>query len=263
MDDLTGGFREFLSRNVIPKGGILPLVHSTPSLHLPLIANSSKILPRRCDVFQAEDLSYFFVGRPAYKNEGDSEASDWELPTCFIFEYSSISPIKRIFPFDSGAFSSRLYPNYISMMERDKFEVSSVSESPSRIIGAYFGTPTDYFRGEPRSIKEFKSSFDVNLLQAQALAVHRLATEKGASKFDDRRLTIEVQHSNVVDLTVTRPLAVIAPSSYFDIPDILDTVQNTWGAQPLTYGVNSLNVNQYYNSIYDLTSEFYKELGLI
>jgi hypothetical protein len=60
-------FSDFLSRNNITLGGVLPLVHSTRAYHLKGIVGSNKIIAAPCDVFRPETLSYFFVGRPAYK----------------------------------------------------------------------------------------------------------------------------------------------------------------------------------------------------
>jgi hypothetical protein len=80
-----GALLEFLKRNQISKANPLPLVHTTESYHLKKIISSGLIKASRCDVFRNENLSYFFVGRAAYKRDLHQEAEYWELPTCLVF----------------------------------------------------------------------------------------------------------------------------------------------------------------------------------
>jgi hypothetical protein len=88
-------FSEFLLRNTVRVSSVLPLVHTTPAFHLEKMWQSNQIVANPCDVFEGEDLSYFFVGRPAYKYKNDgSEAEDWELPCCFVFEFSGHCSMK-------------------------------------------------------------------------------------------------------------------------------------------------------------------------
>lgn len=257
-------FADFLTRNSVRPSGSLPLVHTTKSYHVREIVASGKLVATTCDVFTTDKLNYFFAGRPAYKYAAsDGDSPHWELPCCFIFDFKAIGPIKRVFPFDSGAFSKGLYPSYITMMNRDDFDVSSVPDATERIIGAFFGSPSDYMKLNARSVGSFNSDFDVDVLDAEVSAVHRLSNEKSANSFDDRRLTVEVQTDADVELSVTRPLAVIAPNEYFDNKAVLKVVESDWGAQPLGYDITPLNVRQYYSQIYSIANIFYKDEGLI
>jgi hypothetical protein len=92
-----GALSEFLKRNQISKSSPLPLVHTTESYHLKKIVSSGAIKASRCNVFRGETLSYFFVGRAAYKRDLHQEAEYWELPTCLVFSFFA-DGIKRIYP---------------------------------------------------------------------------------------------------------------------------------------------------------------------
>jgi hypothetical protein len=89
-----GALTDFLKRNQITKANPLPLVHTTESYHVKKIVGSSTIKASRCNVFRGENLSYFFVGRAAYKRDVHQEAEYWELPTCLVFSFfiEGVSP---------------------------------------------------------------------------------------------------------------------------------------------------------------------------
>ncbi len=58
-------------RTSVTQGGALPLIHTTTSYHLKKFQETNKLIATECDVFKPDRLSYFFVGRPAYKYQGD------------------------------------------------------------------------------------------------------------------------------------------------------------------------------------------------
>ena len=252
-------FEQFLSKNTVKGSGALPLVHTSPAFHLRKFAEQNVILTSECDVFKGEDLSYFFVGRPAYKYSSDvSESSYWEFPCCFVFEFDVLPDPKRVFPFDSGAFDKKLYPSYIKMMEIKEFEVSSVSDAPSKIIGTFFGNTSDYFKMIPKSKKDFIQEYSLSVMDMEIQALHRLSLEAGSKTFDDRRLTIEVQSNSSVDLVKSNPIAVIAPSEYFEDNEFLNHVLNVWKSEPISYPIFSLNINSCFSQIYERVFNFYK-----
>lgn len=255
---------QFLSRNTIFDAGMLPLVHSTKAYHLKSISNKQTLVASHCDVFTPDRLNYFFVGRPAYKADGsDGESAYWEHPCCFIFEFDALSDIRRIYPFDSGAFHHKLYPKYIRMMPRDAFEVSSIPNAAGRIVGAFFGTTQRYLDMRPKGHEEFVEEYALAGMDMELKALHRLSLERNAASFDDRRLTIEVQSGADVDLRTSHPLAVIAPSEYFDEPSFRRKVEIEWGAVPISYSVAPLNVANSYGQIYEKVREFYRVHGFI
>jgi hypothetical protein len=242
---------DFLMRGSVSPAGVLPVVHTRPSRLLKNISQHSAIAPEPCDVFVGEDLSYFFVGRPAYKYWSDGrEAEYWELPCCFIFEFATLQNIKRVFPFDSGAFHNRLYPPYLNQMRLEDFEVSSVADSVSRIVGAFFGDLPSYFALRPKDERAFEAEFNLDVFDAEIRGLHRLAREKSPTTFDDRRFSIEMQDTSTIDLLVKNPLAVIAPYNYFKNGTFRDLVTNSWRATPLGYPTYALSVSGSYHAVY-------------
>ncbi|WP_056062031.1 hypothetical protein [Sphingomonas sp. Leaf230] len=255
---------DFLRRNSVEASTTLPLVQSVSAYRLiKSIRPNDSIDAVDCDVFAGEKLNYFFVGRPAYKSESsDAQAADWELPCCFIFEYASIKGIKRVFPFDSGAHHGKRYPNYISMMDLSEFDTGDVIDAPARIIGAYFGSAKAYFNLKPKAEDAFVEEFSLGPLDAEIMAVHRLAGDnRDADQFDDRRLTIEVQSDQHVDLTVAKPLAVILPAVYLDSVEVREAIETRWGAEAITYSISSLSLKHYYGTIYQKVLDFYQSRG--
>jgi hypothetical protein len=67
---MTSGLARFLQSNALRTLDLPPLVHSTRSYNLKLIAEHKCIRVAKCDVLR-RDLNYFFVGRPAYKHKVD------------------------------------------------------------------------------------------------------------------------------------------------------------------------------------------------
>lgn len=255
---MVSALESFLQRNSVVPSDALPLVHSTKSYNLKAILAANQISPQKCDIFVDEKINYFFVGRPSYKYTTSSTTADhWELPCCFIFASDIVKTPNRTFPFDSGAFSKKLFPDYIGMMPRNEFEIS-ISDAPQKIIGSFFGSAKDYFLLKPKSAQIFDQEFSLTPFDAEIQAMLRLAGEKTKPEFDDRRFAIEVQSSNAVSLSVDKPLAVVLPEQYLDIKSVRDTIQNKWGAEPLGYPMFSLSVTAYHALIYKEIYDFYK-----
>lgn len=253
----------FLSRNSVNAAQGLPLVHTTQSYNLKAIMAGDEIKTQPCDVFTDDSLTYFFVGRPAYKYESkNSSAEAWELPCCFIFESDTLSPMKRIFPFDSGAFAGGRYPSYINKMPLAEFEVNSL-DAPEKIIGAFFGNASRYFDLTPKSRDDVDAEFSLTPLDAEISAASRLAGEATPNSFDDRRFTIEMQYDKNVDLVSSKIIAVILPESYLDVKEIRDKIEMEWDAEPIGYPMYPLSVSMYHALIYKEVKDLYVRRGLL
>ncbi len=253
----------FLARNSVVSSDELPLVHSTKSYNLRLMIDTGDITPQPCDVFKGDDLNYFFVGRPAYKYHSDSgTAESWELPCCFIFEAASVGNVKRIFPFDSGAFKKRLYPSYINSMPISEFEVQGY-DAIGKIIGSFFGSAKRYFDLKPKNVDQFNNEFSLNPFDAEIQATMKLAGETTPNTFDDRRFCIEVQTDQSLKLESAKILAVVLPEIYLDIDSVRDRIQNEWNAEPIGYQMYSLSVSNYHSLIYKEIHDFYKRQNFL
>ena len=260
---MPSAFSAFLARNSVIESDTLPVIHSTRSYNFRAILSGQQISAQPCDVFEGENLNYFFVGRPAYKYESDnSTAEPWELPCCFIFNVEDIGPIKRVFPFDSGALAGGRYPSYLNGMPMDEFECNT-SDAIGKTIGAFFGSPTRYFNLNPKPRAEFEHEYSLTPLDAELEGAMRLAGEATPSSFDDRRFTIEVQSESSIDLGDVHPLAVVLPEVYLDVEGVLERIQDDWGAEPIGYPIYPLNLSAYYAVIYREVHTFLKREGYL
>ncbi len=253
---------KFLNGNTAIDGGLLPLVHSTRAYHIRSLMNANRIQATKCDVFTKDRLTYFFVGRPAYKYTLTENAEFWEFPVCFILDYGAIPNVKRIFPFDSGGFAKRLLPSYMHMMNLDDFELSECSNAVGKVIGTFFGSSRNYFDFRGRKDQDFSQAHSLSPLDAEVLGLHRLSLSGSTKSFDDRNLTIEIQSDQDVPLAPGKVLAVIAPIVYFDDATFLDHVEKVWGAQALSYQLYPINPAYHYAAIYDRVAHFYQKMGL-
>lgn len=147
-------------------------------------------------------------------------------------------------------------------MKMKNFEVSKVVDAPHRIIGSIFGSTRDYFLLKPKSRQDFEREFSLGVKDAHIKALHRLATHTAPQNFDDRRLTIEVQHVGDIDLRVVKPIAVVLPTVYLDDDDIRKKIEQ-WGSEPITYPIFSLSVTSYYGLIYEAILKFYEGRGFL
>lgn len=249
---------QFLNKNQITKANPLPLVHTTASYHLKKIVSQKSIVPRPCNVFAGESLSYFFVGRAAYKKESFGEAEYWELPACVVLEFFS-ERTKRIFPFDSGAFSGNRYPEFIQMMEMKDFEIVDDIEAPQKLIGTFFRNSQNYYRLRCEEESEFNKKFDVDILDEEIKALHSLIRHKN-NNYDDRRFSIEMQFSESVDLNIRRPIAIILPENYLENGDYIKKIESL-GARVIIYPIYPLRKEYFYYAIYQKLDELYKEIG--
>jgi hypothetical protein len=250
---------EFLQKNQIEKSTALPAVHSTEAYFIKKFMASSRIEPSICKFFGGEKLSYFFVGRPAFKRNLDREPDYWELPICFIVDYRSIRR-KRVFPFDSGAFKSGNYPSFISIMDLNEFALERDSEAVEKIVGTFFGTNRSYFMLKSRGQADFEARFDVGVLEEEVKALHKLITLKHEA-LDDRRFAIEIQTEHEFALVKDQVLAVVLPETYIENVRVVRFVERELNAKLLTYPLFPLKKDYYYYAIYERVDHFFRQAG--
>lgn len=250
--------KDFLERNNITKARPLPLVHTTEAYFMKKIVSSSRIQASPCNVFKREKLSYFFVGRAAYKRELFQEAEYWELPTCLVFDFF-FDNAKRAYPFDTGAFRAKRYPKFVNMMAMDDFEVSVDQESTQKIIGTFFGNASNYYRLNCIPQETFERKFDVGVLDEEVKALYKLIKAKDL-KFDDRRFSIEIQFESDIELKDRKPILAILPETYLGDQEYIKKISDS-GAQILTYPVYPLRKEYYYYNIYEKLDIFYSKMG--
>lgn len=250
---------DFLQKNQIEKASALPAIHSTEAYFIKRFMATGAIEPSACKFFGGEKLSYFFVGRPAFKRPLAGEPDYWELPMCFIVDYKAIKR-RRIFPFDSGAFKEGSYPNFISMMDLSEFAVERDNEAVEKMIGTFFGTNRSYFMLKSRGQTDFDSRFDVSVLEEEIKALHKLITLKH-EKLDDRRFAIEVQTDQEFKLEKEKILGVVIPETYIENTRVVKFIEKDLNASILTYPLYPLKKEYYYYAIYEKVDHFFRQKG--
>lgn len=238
----------------------MPAVHTTSAYAGKKIIQGDLIRPQHCEIFD-ESLTYLFYGRPSYKKIGESQVAHyWELPALFVMDYETID-VKRIFPFDTGAFKRKKYPSFINMMPMDEFEVTNALSAPQRLVSAFFVDPSRYFRLRPRDVRDFSHRFEVTSTDEEIKALHELVLSY-SENIDDRRFAIEVQTDCELKLSECGLKAVIIPEEYCESDELIRVVENN-SAEVIPYPTHSLKQEMYYHTIYNILFEFYREKGFV
>jgi hypothetical protein len=181
---------------------MMPFVHITDCFGLVNILREKKLEITHCEVMN-EKILYMFYGKPAYrtKHNGNRGISA-NLPCCLIFKPNSIgASIKRIYPFDTGAFEIGLYSDFFHKKTNlSDFELPADIGFAQKIVSYFFLDNKQYFLGQSRQ------NVDVPPLHFQAEGLHELARTPSHpmanSRYapDERATAIEIQLDQSVDL---------------------------------------------------------------
>lgn len=250
---------EFLKKNSVRASAELPLVHTTPAHSLRDIIATKSLSPTDCPVFVGEQLIYLFYGKPSYKVGGTTQ-KNWLMPICFLIRIQALRSIKRIYPFDSGAFSTGRHPDYIEAFDMGEFEVSQHND-PSKIVGAFFQTIKDYFSLTPKDVGQFRQEHSLTIMDHEILALRDLADDSSLTGIDDRRFCIEVQTEDEIALVPNNVQAVILPYDYLEDPSVVKFIENDLAATPLPYDCFSLTSAEHTAIIYSKVLEFLRHQG--
>lgn len=235
----------------------LPFLHSTEANNFLHILADDELKTRRCDVFTSDEILYFFCGRPAFRKVR-AEPKDWQLPVVLVFESSCVSVAKRIFPFDSGAFAKNLYPDYLTGLGMDGFELSSVEGAIDLLIDTFFGSDEDYFFHQPKTLEAVQSRSRIGVRHAQVKALCSMNAERPK---DDRANTIEIQTEQNVRIK-DNLLGVVLPRQYYDEPNIRKHLKKR-KVVVRPYDVYPLSVESYVGLVYREVAEIYKKMNIM
>lgn len=235
-----------------PWDPLLPLTHTCDAFDFRGIMEEKKLLTHECPVFSGEALVYCFYGRPAYRPSRTKQATSIPayMPVSIILTPDSVQTPKRIFPFDTGAFNSKLFENHMHPhMKINDFLLEPSQDLPGRCVKRFFGSNNKYFHGEP-------NPDDIPSLEFEALSYYSLISEKGISGYDDRRSTIEIQSDNSIILTRSNVLLVVLPTIFLDDDKVQQTIVGEWGADVRTYSIHHGNPNEYVRLIYHEVEQY-------
>jgi len=232
--------------------GLLPFFHSCDAFYLTSILEQKKLAPAQCTVFKNEKLLYLFYGRPAYKSSIKEVAGLHSLlPVSFILNANAINKIKRIAPFDTGAFKFGLFKDYIHPgMKLDTFFLKPDKKSISKTVSYFFDTNEQYYASKPRKQVEFDA------LHFEIESYYELLKGIGQGKVDDRKASIEVQLQSGITLNSKTVEAVILPENFLSSKIIQQKVINELKAEVITYEAYGVPSNHFYTEVLSLTKSF-------
>lgn len=252
---------QYLASLNLPGDANMPWTHSTAAGRLLDIVADGKLLATPCSVFKGEKLCYLFVGRPAYKIKPIENPSAWQLPVAFVVRFQKPPPIKRVFPFDSGAFHQGRLPTYLTMFKMQGYDLAGNPDLIGRLISFYFKTPDRYFHRRPAGEEEIKEQHNLDMRHAEVMALGRLYLENSSPEFDDRAAAIELQIEQDLELRSDNLLGVVMPAEYARIPELLASIKNMT-PNVETYDIMPLGSTSHYAYLYAGVKAIYKKAGI-
>jgi hypothetical protein len=196
-------------KDVAPHSNALAWCHTTRAHLFRDMVESGECRIQLCKVF-AEELLYFFYGRPAYKIGNDPMWKSSSLPVVLLFDPSLVEFGKRLFPFDSGAFHENRLERWMDpAMKLDHFQLECGIEPLKRFVRAFYESNDHYLRTRvrkdiAREIKQYGAEFEVS-------ALVRLLQEAGEGTTDNRAMAAELQLATSVLLGPQHLKAIIYP----------------------------------------------------
>lgn len=260
----SGRLNNFIAQQA-PAPGRLPFTHITRAYRFDDILTGDVLEPSRCDIFK-ENLIYLFYGRPAYRaKDGNNARLEFEWPIVFIFDPTKISDIKRVFPFDTGAFAQRIYSEFFDPhSEIMDFSLDPNLETLAKTVGAFYQSHEEYYLGETRK------NVDIPHRQFEAQGIHELARLPGVQGVksnsrprDERSSAIELQVGEAITLKDAL-LAVVLPEPYLGDKEIQNALSR-WGVTEIhSYQtLHNLGGEAWVGQIYALVHQLYRRLGFL
>lgn len=245
-------------------GDPLPLVHITRAYAFDTIVQGDQIDPSFCPIFH-ENLIYLFYGRPAYRaKDGTNARLEFEWPIVFVFDSNKVTDIRRVFPFDTGAFHMGLYDEFFDKKSALKdFALSPHVDSAKKLVGAFYTNNKEYYTGYSRK------NVDIPLRQFEAQGIHELSRlpgvqgENSGRRRDDRSSAIEFQVGASISFK-TALLGLLLPEPYLDDAEIKRSLVR-WGVQEImTYStLHNHGSEAWVGQIYSLVKTLYEKLGIL
>lgn len=224
-------FESFIDTVMPPHPCTLPLVHVTQSICALEILRAGAIQATECKEFN-ELLAYFFYGAARYRSKSrDPGAVHAWWPIAFAIKLDDTKlNIKRIFPFDSGAFKGGLYSEFFhpAMLIED-FAISASALMASKCVQKIYGNNKNYLA--ERTLEDLKyppTDFHID-------SYLKLIRSAKPDKLDNRRSAIELQIGTEVRLSDHQVVAVVVPELYLDDDEFVSLVESVCKVRPTPY----------------------------
>lgn len=262
-----GRFKAYIEKQEA-NPSLLPLVHTTSAYSFRDMCEDDTIDPKMCRHFN-EELIYLFYGRPAYRTE-KAEFTDLEFnwPIVFIFDPRVVDGIKRVFPFDTGAFCLNLYNRFFAKnAQMEDFELPGSLDYATKVIQAFYTSDNEYLRGKSQKNVEIPPfDFEVQGIQklAQEPALSSRISEDQKTR-DERSSAIEVQVGASINIKEAT-LDILMPQRYLDMCEVVEAL-GRWGLAE--ENVHYYEVMGFHDQggwlpqIYKLVMDIYKKRGFL
>lgn len=256
---LDGGRDRFsrLVQGAEPTDPRLPLVHTTDAFQFVEMVGEGAIAPQACPVFEGESLIYYFYGRPAFRPNAREDATGLEhyFPVCLIFRPETAVVIRRVFPFDSGAYQGGQYAAYVHRnMKLGDFALDVDPSTPARLVSRFYGSNEAYiFSRDPLD--------DVPADNLEGRSYLGLTSAKGGNALDSRGSGVEIQGEASIILEDALE-AVILPMSFVrtETGDLL----RAKGIEVLGYAtMGRMRPSEHMGSITEVCATYYARRNLI
>ena len=226
-----------------PATPLLPLFHVCDAVGFRHIIQDVQLKTFTCKVFE-KDLLYFFYGRPSYriKANGLPTTSPAYLPVCFILDFTKTGLPFHVYPFDSGAEHANLFDDFLyEKWSNADFALTPGWDAPGRVVSCYYETNRNYFLEKP----VWREIMPIDL---ESQSYKNLVENRGDTRYDNRRSSIEVAYESHVPLTPENFLAIVLPLNLMDDKRVTDFIA-AYKAQPLTYITSHENPGGYHSAI--------------
>jgi hypothetical protein len=178
-----------------------------------------------------------------------------------VLRFHNPPSIKRVFPFDSGAFRRERLPSYIAAFRLDGYEIAGDPQNIGRVISFFFGTPERYFRRRALSDDDLKEQHHLDMRHQEILALGRLYRDGSTAQCDDRAAAIEVQIEEDVVLARENLLGVVLPEEFKRVPGLLDALHNLTPRVEFYIHI-PVNSAMHHGFIYERVEWIYRQAGV-
>lgn len=232
----------------------LPLTHKQDWYSASEILQEGKIKVTPCDVFENENLIYYFYGKPSYvvSEKIGSRGDNVYFPVCFVIRFESVN-FEKVFPFDSGAFAEKMFDGFFhKKMNLHQFSLKPNIHQIKGLIKTFFGNNNNYYRSVPVvRYEDFKND--------EVKAYVNLLNNKGEESFDERNSSIEIISKSDLPLK-DNIIAIILPSDIAETDKSIENLRKQ-GVEIITYDTFGGNPGAYNSVIRQYLYDFLKNKG--
>lgn len=174
----------------------------------------------------------------------------------------SLEQIRRIFPFDTGAFHNGFYKRYFHPDSKmDDFELEGTVSSARKLLGFFYRTAEEYMTGRSsRNVAIPATAFEAAGLHELARAPANPITRAG--DLDERASSVEIQTAHPVSISGNL-LAMIVPNIIFEDKSAAEFIKNS-GGKIITYeSLMATSTESFAAIVYDKVITLYRDEGLL